>query len=378
MPDMPDNPPTIRQLAALAGVSRTTVSLALRNHPSIGADTRKRIQKLAEEKGYRMDPLVSSLMNRLRVSRVKRTTERIAYLTFWDTPNDWRENVNEFGYYQGACRRALHLGYEIEHFWAKEPKLTYARLSRILYNRGIRGVLLAPLPQHLGHVSLEWRYFSCAALSLTILKPLLHRASHNYREGMMLALRTLKRYGYRRFGFANSAMFDQRIKHGWLSGFLTYQYEMPVNQRVPPLLLEEWRETEEWRPNSQLLQTKFSKWLDKYQPDVVISNTLHPLAHFKSLGLRVPEDIGYVSLHRLGASDPWAGIDRLSAQIGAAAVDMVASQLQNNEFGLPEYPKTVQLDGLWCDGPTVVNRFHLTEADAPEDALAQPAGKSAR
>ena len=55
----------------------------------------------------------------------------------------------------------------------------------------------------------------------------------------MLALRTLKRYGYRRFGFANSSLFNRRVRHGWLSGFLTYTYQLPEKQRIPPSF-DEW------------------------------------------------------------------------------------------------------------------------------------------
>lgn len=44
--------PTIRQLAALAGVSIGTVSMALRDHPRISTATRARIQALAREHRY--------------------------------------------------------------------------------------------------------------------------------------------------------------------------------------------------------------------------------------------------------------------------------------------------------------------------------------
>ncbi|MDD5351495.1 MAG: LacI family DNA-binding transcriptional regulator [Chthoniobacteraceae bacterium] len=360
---------TIRQLAVLAGVSRTTVSLALRNHPSIPESTRNRILTLAKEHGYTPDPLVSTLMNQLRTSRKKRDVEKLAYFTFWNTPDGWRENINEFAYYTGACERAAQLGYEIEHFWAKEPGISSARMSRILYTRGIRGVVFGPLPRHLGHVSLDWRYFACAALGLTIVRPLLHRASHSYHDGMMLTLRTLRRMGYKRIGFANSALFDQRVKHGWLSGFLTFQHQLPAAQCVPPLLVPEWNfgrhmtrpfasspdiglhalgSALAWNPD------KFVKWVEQFRPDVVVSNTCHPLVFLREMGVRVPEEIGFASLHRLLDTDPIAGIDRLPRMIGSAAVDLVVAQLQNNEFGLPERAKTVVIEGVWRDGPTVI------------------------
>ena len=47
-PKPPANPPTLREIARRAGVSHTTVSLSLRNHPSIPEKTRERLRRLAE------------------------------------------------------------------------------------------------------------------------------------------------------------------------------------------------------------------------------------------------------------------------------------------------------------------------------------------
>lgn len=363
-------PLSTRKLAAIAGVSRSTISLALRNHPSIPEATKTRILKLAKEHGYVPDPLLSTLMNHLRTSRKNREVEKLAYFSFWDTPNDWRKCPKESAYFAGACEQAAEMGYEIEHFWAKEPGVTNARLSRILYTRGIRGVILGALPRHLGHLSLNWNHFSCVAMGLTVVKPAMHRVSHAYHDGMTLTLRTLKHYGYKRIGYVNSTIFDQRVKHGWLEAFLGFQHYIPTKQCVPPLLVSEWgyqQHTTEgfakspdiglhalvgarWNPD------KFIKWLKQYRPDAIVSTTAHPLAFARELGLRVPEDIGFASLHRLLDSDPWAGIDRLPKTIGAAAVDLVIGQLQNNKFGLPEHAKTVLIEGVWRDGPTIVPR----------------------
>jgi DNA-binding LacI/PurR family transcriptional regulator len=43
---------TIKDIARIAGVSHSTVSRALRNHPAISSDTTQRIQKIASEMGY--------------------------------------------------------------------------------------------------------------------------------------------------------------------------------------------------------------------------------------------------------------------------------------------------------------------------------------
>jgi LacI family transcriptional regulator len=56
---------TIREIAAAAGVSAMTVSLALRGSREVSAATRKRIRALAESMGYRPNPMVSALMQQV-------------------------------------------------------------------------------------------------------------------------------------------------------------------------------------------------------------------------------------------------------------------------------------------------------------------------
>ena len=75
-------PVTIKDIARQLDVSHTTVSLALRNHPSLPAATRARIQKLARELGYRPNPLVHALMAHVRAAQpVKSTTTAGALYT---------------------------------------------------------------------------------------------------------------------------------------------------------------------------------------------------------------------------------------------------------------------------------------------------------
>ena len=58
-------PLTMKDMAALAGVSESTVSRALADHPSIAAKTRARIQALSAEHGYTINPVARSLRSRL-------------------------------------------------------------------------------------------------------------------------------------------------------------------------------------------------------------------------------------------------------------------------------------------------------------------------
>lgn len=68
MPEQPSAPrrrrPTIIDVAARAGVSKSLVSLALRDAPGVGAQTRERILQVADEIGYRPHVLARALRER--------------------------------------------------------------------------------------------------------------------------------------------------------------------------------------------------------------------------------------------------------------------------------------------------------------------------
>jgi DNA-binding LacI/PurR family transcriptional regulator len=56
---------TIRDIARLAGVSRSTISLAINDSPRINADTKKRVLELIAEVGYRPNQAARSLASRV-------------------------------------------------------------------------------------------------------------------------------------------------------------------------------------------------------------------------------------------------------------------------------------------------------------------------
>jgi len=61
---MPNEKLTIRQIAKLAGVSRSTVSRVLNDHPNVSPEMRGTVQKVIAETGYHPDLIARSLSNR--------------------------------------------------------------------------------------------------------------------------------------------------------------------------------------------------------------------------------------------------------------------------------------------------------------------------
>jgi LacI family transcriptional regulator len=331
---------TLRDIAHAAAVSHMTVSLALRNDPRITTPTRLRIQKLADDMGYRPNPAMSDLMTRMRTRRTLAQDTVIAHLSAVHKPGGWREYYPGRDYIEGAAQRARELGYQLEEFWLREPGMTSRRMTQILKTRGIRGVLVGGLISVVGHMSLDWSGFAVATLGYSVRLPQLHRVVPDYVHNVSLAVRELRRHGYRRIGLMIWSPIDIRTAHRTTAGFLAIQHHMRATDRVPLL-----------KPRT-LDEPTFARWFTRHRPEVVIGSDSRIHGWLGSLGQRVPQDVGFVHLSKR-PSEPFAGIDHNAPVIGAAAIDLIVGQLQQNEFGLPKVPKVVHIRGEWVDGPTV-------------------------
>ncbi|MDR0534467.1 MAG: LacI family transcriptional regulator [Verrucomicrobiales bacterium] len=334
-------PVTIRQLANLAGVSRTTVSLALRNHPVLPAQTRERIQKLARQYNYNPDSLVSTLMTRIRTNRQKRVSEKLALLTFWDTRDGWRSNPNDRRYFLGATQRAEELGYEIEHFWAKEPRLSDLRLSKILYTRAIQGIVLLPVPFPVPSslTDFDWDKFSVVSIAFALENPCLNSVMHEHFNGMRRCMRALRQRGYRRIGFANLTRQNGGVGERWLAAYWLEQH-LSGQAQLQPYLEEKWN------------LDSFAAWLQKQRPDVIISNFTTPLEFLRKLNISVPDKIAFASLDLADEQFTHSGINQQPEQIGRVAIDFLISQLHHNKYGIPRNAEYLEIEGIWQDGDT--------------------------
>lgn len=336
---------TQRELARLARVSHTTISLALRGHPSIPTATRERIARLAQRHHYRPDPALSAL-NAYRIDRAApRFHGTLGWLTCFPTPHGWRGMIQAEGYYSGARDKAERLGYRLEEFWVAEPGLTARRLTQILLARGVRGLIVAPLPQAHGEIPLEWKHFSAAALGYSLAQPHLHVVMNHQFRNMKNLVGHLHAMGYRRIGFAMPAANDERVDHNYLSGYWIAQQSLPSPaSRLQPLLAESFD------------APAFGKWFRTQHPDVVV--VAASLAHtvvgwLKRDGWRVPDDVG-VAVASTPFGDTYiSGIDENVRMVGAMAVDTVVGMIHRNETGVPSNPWRILAEGTWFPGKTV-------------------------
>jgi LacI family transcriptional regulator len=250
---------TMADIAREVCVSVSTVSLALRNSQLIAAATRERIRAAARKLGYRPDPLISALMRRRRTRRSDLDHTVLAFVTAFPTRSGWRTASPMFpAYFAGAARRATDRGYRIEEFWISDRLMPAPRLSNVLVNRGIRGVLLAPVANPRRTFDFEWNEFSVVALGLSQAEVPVHRATHDHYHAMLMTVDRCRALGYCRIGLALSELANRKMEGKWLAAYLLKCAEHGL--RSPrPLVAETWNED------------VVKAWYSKYRPDVIVS-----------------------------------------------------------------------------------------------------------
>jgi LacI family transcriptional regulator len=318
-----------------------TVSRALRKQSNISPETQKKIQAIADELGYRPNPLVSALMTYRRAAKPVESHLSIAFITNFPTRDGWKVNKLYEEFFQGVAESADRHGYGVEVFWMREPGMTTERLTRILVTRSIHGMVIAPLPAAHGELDLPWENFCSVAIGYSLVKPALHRAVNHQFRSMRLALRELRQLGYKKIGLALPASLNERVDRQWVASFLVEQrdHENTVPLFVPP--------DANWNFES------FRKWYTTQKPDAVISHEVIVLDWLRKIGEHVPDDVGFVLLNCPDKSGEFAGIYQNGPTIGALAVDFLISMIHRNERGVPLLPHSLLVEGTWVPGKTV-------------------------
>jgi DNA-binding LacI/PurR family transcriptional regulator len=337
---------TLQDVADRAGVHRSTVALALRDNPRISATTRRRVQAIASEIGYRLNPLVAALMSTRRSGNPLKHVA-LAYVTNYPTRYGWRpEHHDRPDYFPGAETRALDFGYKIEHSWLREPGMTPARFCDILTARGIHGLILGRLPPGEHTLDLAWERFSCVALGMTLHSPVLHHITENHFEAASLALQQCHARGYRRIGFVFSEANDSPlVGERWLSAYAGYQLRIAATDRITLC------------PGDPALEPEFGRWFKAERPDALLVTHGRPVMRWlANLGYDVPRDVGLVDLAGDHPELNCAGVYCQATRIGALAVEMLVGLMHRNEFGPPASRHEVLLTGEWREGLTLPHR----------------------
>jgi LacI family transcriptional regulator len=360
---MPPNGALIRHrvtqtdVARVAGVHNTTVSLSLRNCPSIPEATRRRIRVIADEMGYYPDPTLQALVAYRKGCISNRPRETLAYVTNWGTRWGWRTLPVHERAYLGAQGKAAELGYRLEHFWLGEPGMNQRRMSSMLYHRGIKGVLVAAHTESSDELAeIDWSRLSAIKIGCFPRGPALHRVIDDDGGMFRLAMRRIQTAGYERVGLVMGPGWDESAEQAWSLGFLAEQGSLASNGRIPIFRLPLNRQDQvsrlaSWQCPGQL--AALDRWYQEYRPEIVLGCSPMVLGLLGQLHLVVPRDVSYVDLCLECVDSGIAGVLQNREIAGAVATAMLVGQLQHNLCGTPAVATSTMVDGTWVDGATL-------------------------
>lgn len=328
-------------VATAAGVHQTTVSRALRGDRALPLETRRRLTELAEKMGYRRNPLVSALIAERKRGAKPGEGVVLAVLSAGATSDYWRRGSPTYNLlYHHMQDQATDLGYRLEEFALEDPKLHSGRLRRILINRGIRGVIVPPMPIEAHSIEFDFDDFASVALRYGLSHPAFDRVMPDYFSAMATAMEKLIATGHRRIAFITDAVVDERVYHRSLGAFFMARQSRP-RWCLPPKIVERW------------CAEDFSAWVKNARPDAIIAPTYNNWSwvrqQLQAGGWKLPRDLSLASLGCLTDSKE-AGIAHNLELEASTVIKLLARKVECAEFGIPAQALRISVPGDWKDG----------------------------
>ena len=303
--------PTIRTVAARAGVSKSLVSLVLQNSPRVSEPKRQAVLKAVAELGYRPDPVARSLAER-------RT--RTVGVVIDDLSNPWYVELLD------GLRPALH-----EH--GLRPLLadghTEPDAVQALSDLRVDGLVLVGTPTLSAIDQVEALAGQIPTVVAGTREPRLSAvdvvANDDYR-GARLATAHLLELGHRRIAHIVGEGEVGRLRR---AGFEATMADVDSHPRCLP---GDWTEATGRRVATELLRSS-------ERPTAILAandlSAVGVLAAADDLGLRVPEDLSVVGydntvfarLHRLSLTT----IDGHIAEVGQVAGRTLTARIDGDD-----------------------------------------------
>lgn len=342
---MASSRPTVRSIAAKLGISRATVSNALRGYAGVNAKTRQRVQEAAAKMGYVTHPFAAQVMSQIRRSAANKELGTLAVLEMHEPNRPAGSDGFHAELLAGVKERAGTLGFKTS-YWKFGPgsEVSLKRLDQILHSRGIRGLVLLPTYGDPDFRELDWSRFTGVYVDYLIQRPALHTVCCDHGLTVFNALEILRERGYRKPGFAIAHRTNARLHGRWVGAYLAYLNDHPELTPVPPLVVDE---------ADELNPVNFLPWFKKHRPDVVLTHWIGALDQMKAAGADVPRTHGYLCLNAQSAPASFSGFLLQPKKLGERAAELVISQLTHGESGPPSIPSTTMLPSKWREGATL-------------------------
>lgn len=341
---------TIKEIAKIAGVSRSTVSRVINNDPNVSRRTRSKVQEIIDELGYQPDPVARSLIGGR--SRVIGLAIPMAFSSLYSEPF--------FSILaQGISSTCTANNYTLM-LWIIEPDYEKRTNNDIINNRIIDGIIVAssmiddPLIESL----------------ITKKVPLVVIGRHNNPNvssvdadnihGSIMAVRHLVEVGREKLATVTGHM-DRYSGRDRLIGFKRGLQE----NNLP--IVEDRIAYGDFTEKKGYLQTKLLLSQAEFDGLYVASDMMAfgAIRAIQETGLRVPEDISVISFDDIPAAarfhPPLTTIRQPIHQIGAIAAQTLIDQLETRDTTTPRriiLPTEIVLRQSTIQNPETIQTVH--------------------
>lgn len=337
----------MQDVARVAGVTKSAVSLALRNDPRIPEKTIRRIHDIAACLGYRRNAVVAHLMSQLRRGDGAKGRPTIALLNLNEDPGAFVSHPTIPAYVTGIRSRSVAMGYSLDEFSEPVSMAEGSRILQILQARGVRGCIFTGLmrsntlpPQLLPVVE----KMPCVITGVRIPEVPIPFSSADHHAAAQLAVAKALAAGCRRPSLVLERGIDELVQGRFTAGFLIGQRELPESDRITPFYHE---------GGTKMLPETFRSWWKHHRPDAVITLYHVVSGWLASMGVRTPGEAALIQLETRTDHPEWAGVDQHNDRTGASAVDLLVQMIHAGETGADAVPRAVLIEPSWRPGSTL-------------------------
>lgn len=333
---------TIRELAHISGLSKTTVADALRNDPKVSSKTRRRVKTLAAEHGYLPSPQINQFMQGVRAGKLRKRQFSLAYLSSRGLPRNGSTYPYEQQIINGAMAEAESLGYCFTLIDCNQ--YSASRLETVLLSRGVRGVLLGPAEEPHAELNLNWSRFAVVRSGYSFDYPDSDLIAPDIFQAVEYAIDQAVTMGYARVIVGINAKTDERVGRRWLSAATTQSALRKNNQIVIV------RGELDYVIDQLILQTQNSE-------STVVIGHLEMLTRLEKAGKRFPQDMGFISFDHSECPQHCTAIVQPFRECGRRTITQLSMLVEHSQWGLPEIPARFTLKCGWREGATTTRKL---------------------
>jgi DNA-binding LacI/PurR family transcriptional regulator len=345
---------TILDVAARAGVGKSTAARALRGAAFVAETTRQQVLKAAEELNYRPDPAMRLLLQRRAGTTCEPSGMDIAFVA---TSKKHHAGLRK-GFSRGASEKAGKLGYRLSMYFANEFS-SGASLERALWTRGVRGLIMDVLYAGERRIELDWSRFAAVACGIGEVTYPLQTVDMDIPHAIRACIRKIVDAGHRRIAvsiFYGGDNEQELLREGAL---LYMKHHLPRGCKI---------ETFSARAAQKDPQA-FAQWIQQIKPDAVLGNHEGFFRYLQKNGIAVPQDISFVCLNNSSKTPKLTGMIYDSVTVGRAAVELLDAQIQGHQKGSDRTGTTLSIEPVWNTGFSLIPALHLRSKESARKTL---------